>query len=201
MKKKKKKTDEVRSSLEIGLEKAEKMGKGEQNPSDNEREPVVEVSRRELDALREKAAQTDKCREQMLRLAAEFENFKKRIERERADALKYALDNVMYELITVIDNFERALAAFESGTDPDRIREGVGLIYSQLLSLLKKHGVEPIEARGAPFDPERHEAIGHEPSSQPEGTILAEHGKGYMLHDRLLRPSTVTISKGSTQRG
>jgi molecular chaperone GrpE len=144
--------------------------------------------------LAEAQRQRDEYQDLLLRTRAEFTNFQKRA-RAQADAdRQYAVGPLALDLVAVLDNFERAAdAARQAGATS--IVEGLDMVHKQLLAVLAKHGVEPIAALGQPFDPNQHEALTQQPSAEhPEGTVVAELGKGYKLRDRILRPSKVVVS-------
>lgn len=188
---------DVKSNLEIAMAKAGEMAPGAP-PHGKEARPPEE----ELGALREKAAKADEYYDRWLRTAADFENYKKRAERERNDILKYAHEEIMSDLIVVLDNFERALKAAEASADSKQVIDGVKLIRKQLLAVLQKYGLRPVEAIGKPFNPEFHEAVAQvETDEHPEGTVLTEQLKGYTLDSRLLRPAVVVTSKSSAAAG
>ncbi len=129
-------------------------------------------------------------------LYAEFENFKKRAVKDRADTLKFGWEPVARELLQVVDNLERAVEHMPAGTDAN-FAKGIEMVIQQFRSTLQKQGVEAVPTTQASFDPNLHEAVGQEPSQDhPQGTILKEHLKGYTLHGRLLRPARVVISGG-----
>ena len=139
----------------------------------------------------------DAYKEQFLRAVADFDNYRKRIERERRELSEYAAADVLLDLLPIIDNFERALQAPATG-DAEAFKRGVELIHKQMLDLLKKRGVTPIEARGADFDPNFHQAVIHEASDDHrEGEVMQELQRGYLLGDRLLRPAMVKVAKPS----
>jgi molecular chaperone GrpE len=156
----------------------------QQDPQHAEPQPdPLEELRREKDALQDR----------LLRSAAEFDNYRKRVDRERRDLAEYTAADVMKELLPVVDNLERALAAAGEG---DPLRKGVELILKQIQDLLRKRGVKPIEALGADFDPNFHEAVIHEASSEHrEGEVIEELQRGYLLGDKLLRPAMVKVAK------
>lgn len=132
------------------------------------------------------------------RTLADFENFRKRSEREKSDFYKYALQGVLKELLPVLDNFDRALDHAESGDD---FHKGVLLIYKQLVDTLRKHGVKPIDEAGVRFDPNIHEGVMREEDpSVPAQTVTAVLQKGYFLHDRLLRPAMVKVAVGGPEQ-
>lgn len=141
-------------------------------------------------------AERDELAERLLRQAADHENYKKRSEREKADFFKRANESMAADLLPVIDDLERALqAAQEAGGDPTMI-EGLTMIHRELMRILGRHGLEPIEALGQPFDPEFHEAMmQQEDPDQPSNTVINQMQKGYMFQNRLLRPAMVVVSK------
>jgi molecular chaperone GrpE len=136
----------------------------------------------------------DDYRDQALRSRAEFANYQRRA-REQADADRpYAVGPLARDLLETIDNLGRAIDALRASGAPDVIA-GLDMVQKQLLEVLAKHGVEPIAARGVPFDPNLHDAILQQPSAEhPEGTVVDELIKGYKLRDRILRPSKVAVS-------
>jgi molecular chaperone GrpE len=128
-----------------------------------------------------------------LRLAAEKDNLRKRLEREKSEYLQFALSDVLKDFLAVLDNFERALES-EEREDSDSLREGIELIYKQYLDLLKKQGVEPVESEDQSFDPRIQQAFMSEESDEvDEPTVGEVFQKGYMHHDRLLRPALVKV--------
>ena len=133
-------------------------------------------------------------RERYLRLRADFDNFRKRAERERAEVERYAIAEPARQLLPVVDNLERALAASASGTG-DELRRGVEMILRQLEEALKRFGVVAVPAMGERFDPSVHEAVAHEESSGVGvPTVIAEFQRGYRLNDRLIRPAMVKVA-------
>ena len=162
----------------------------------------------EAEALANLAAEYDAYKteseaqhDQMLRTIAEFDNSRKRAEREKEESLKYALESFVKELIPTIDSIERAIQSTKESQDVDALAEGVEMIYKGLLSTLEKRGVTPIEAVNEPFDPMQHEAIMHVESEEvPENNVIEEWQKGYMLHNRVIRPSMVSVSKGKSEQ-
>jgi molecular chaperone GrpE len=156
------------------------------------------ASTAEIDEAAEKAQkELEEARDRLIRLQADFENFRKRTLRERAEAFRYGHQNVVKDLLPTVDNLERAIAhARESGGgDLEGFLQGVELVLRELLGALAKHGVTPIEAEGAPFDPSVHEAMGQNPDeSVAPNTVIQVLEKGYRLLDRLLRPTRVIVS-------
>ena len=146
-------------------------------------------------------AESEKQHDQMLRTIAEFDNSRKRAEREKEESLKYALESFVKELIPTIDSIERAIQSTKESQDVDALVEGVEMIYKGLLSTLEKRSVTPIEAVNKPFDPMQHEAVMHVESEDiPENNVIEEWQKGYMLHNRVIRPSMVSVSKGKSEQ-
>ena len=147
------------------------------------------------DELAEARRERDDYYDRLLRQAAEFDNYRKRTERERREMAQYAAGDVLEALLPVVDDFERALQV-EAGPDAAAYRTGVELIYKQLQDLLARRGVTSIEAVGKPFDPRFHQAITYESSpGRAEGDVLEVVRRGYMLGDRLLRPAMVKVAR------
>ena len=164
------------------LEEQETPGPGPEDTAD-----VVDV-----EALK---SERDALQDRLLRTAAEFDNYRKRIDRERREQSESAATNLLAEVLPVVDNLERALQA-PSGPEAAGYRAGVELIHRQLADLLRKRGVTPIEARGADFDPRIHQAVSQETSTtHRDGEVMEEMQRGYMLGDRLLRPAMVKVAK------
>jgi molecular chaperone GrpE len=150
------------------------------------------ATREELESIRR---ERDELKEQLLRRRAEFENFRKRMERERQNAGTDAVATVLKALVPVLDNLDRALEA--EGSDAS-LREGVELTRRELLAILESQGVKIEDPRGQPFDPERHQALAHEPvPGVAEGTVVEVYRKGYSYRDRLLRPALVKVAAAS----
>ena len=150
------------------------------------------------DPIEELRSEKDALQDRLLRTAAEFDNYRKRMDRERRDLSDYATADILSEFLPIVDNFERALSAASDGADADGLRKGVELIHKQVLDLLKKRGVTQISALGADFDPRIHQAVIHEESDEHrEGEVMQELQRGYMLGERLLRPAMVKVAKRS----
>ena len=139
----------------------------------------------------------DEFKDLLLRKTAEFDNYRRRTERERQSQAESAAADLLGELLPLVDDLERALQA-DAGTEGTAVyRRGVELIHRQMMEILRKRGVRPIEALGADFDPHHHQAVTHEASSgHREGEVIEEYRRGYMLGERLLRPSMVKVAKG-----
>jgi molecular chaperone GrpE len=152
------------------------------------------------DAMAGLQADLDRFRDLALRSQADFENYKKRAKREKEDAVKYANSALLERLVSILDNFELGLEAAKTDGEQSPIYSGMVLVQKQLNDLLAENGLEPIEAEGKKFDPNLHEAIGHEPSQSPEGTVTRQARRGYGFKDRLLRPARVVVSSGSAKK-
>lgn len=174
---------------EEGLETEEAV-----QATQDDKGPDVEILVRELEEAKVKASESQ---DKMLRLAAEFDNTKKRLIREQDTALKFAEENILRELLPTIDNLERALVQGRKTDDVNALLEGVEMVLKGLTASLEKFGLKPINGIGEPFDPNFHEALAMEASKEvPENRILVEFEKGYMYKDRLLRAAKVVVSKG-----
>jgi molecular chaperone GrpE len=136
----------------------------------------------------------DDFKDRWLRKTAEFDNYRKRVERERREQADQAVVDILQELLLVVDDFDRALTV--SGDEGGAYRKGVELIHAKLHDMLRKQGVRAMDVVGSDFDPNVHMAVMHEESPEHrEGEVIGELQKGYMLHDRLLRPAMVKVAK------
>lgn len=146
--------------------------------------------------LEKKESEAKENYDRFLRQVAELENFKKRMAREKGEAIRYANENLMKDLLPVLDNLERAVDHAQGGDNGKPLLEGVEMVLKGFLDVLNKYGVTQIPAKGESFDPEKHEAIARVESEAYEpNTVVEEHHKGYYLLDRLLRPSLVSVAK------
>ncbi len=135
------------------------------------------------------------AQDRYLRLAAEFENYKKRVQKDQVEYAKYATERLLRELLPVLDNLQRALQHAQQSGGTNGLIEGVELTCKQYLEVLSRFGVRPIPSVGLPFDPALHQAVATvAPKGQAPNTIVEEYEKGYFLHDRVLRPATVTVA-------
>jgi molecular chaperone GrpE len=154
-----------------------------------------------LAKYRELGDELSETQERVLRTAADAENFKKRLQREKEEQTRYANESFMRELLPVIDNLERALEHSEADADQGGLLEGLNMTLKGFLDTLTRFGCTPVEAAGKPFDPNFHEAVSQEESADHEpNTVLRELQKGYMLKERLLRPAMVLVSKRTSQQ-
>jgi molecular chaperone GrpE len=165
-----------------------------ENSAPGEGAPLTE---QQIAELKEKAEKAQSYYEQLLRTAADLENYKKRAARERQEAVKFANEGLLEKIIPVLDNFEMALtAAGAANTSVESLQAGISMVHQQLKSALADVGLEEINAAGKPFDPNFHEAISQQESANaPEGQVVQQMRKGYKLRDRLLRPASVIVAK------
>jgi molecular chaperone GrpE len=156
------------------------------------------INAEQLEELKQRAAKADENWDRLLRATADFENFRKRATREKQDAIKYANENLLSKLVTVLDNFDMALAATQNaqGETVQSLQAGVTMIHQQFKAVLTEAGLEEVDATGCVFDPNLHEAVSQQESAEvPEGKVVMQLRKGYKLRDRLIRPATVIVAK------
>ncbi len=172
----------------------------EKPPAEMEPPPAPVAQEDPSEAIEEKCArferERDDARDRMLRVAAEFENWKKRARREAEDAATRGREQLAKELLPALDNFERALEALANGGTLEQLGQGVKLVDKQLHSVLEKFEIKGFEAQGEPFDPNRHDAIQQlETSEVPPGTVAKVFSRGYLIGPRLLRAAMVAVAK------
>jgi len=139
-------------------------------------------------------------KEHLQRLAADFENYRKRVEKEKEDFVKFSKEDLVYEFLPILDNFEMAIHHVKNTTEPKKIIEGIELVERQFHNILKKEGLQVIETKGKKFDPHIHEAIMHEETNKhPEGLIIEELRKGYTLGGKVIRPAQVKVTKNKEE--
>lgn len=187
-------------------------------PCDSGEPPSIpESSASETITVEQLVAALSAEKDRVLRLSAEFENYKKRSSREMADFRKFANETILRQLLIVVDNLERAISSAAPNGDNSQkqgqsegkstpevqdscIIQGVEMTYKDLVKLFEAFSVKPVQAQGKPFDPVFHQAVSHQESDEyPDNTVILELQKGYLLHDRLLRPSMVVVSKASSK--
>ncbi len=147
-----------------------------------------------------KEKEEEPLREQLIRLRADFDNFRKRTQRERNELFLFANESLFLEMLPVIDHFEMGLKSAENHSIDSSVHEGFILVYNQLLDVLKKFNVTSVPALEEMFDPHRHEALTHLPSDQPSETIIEEVRRGYLLGEKLLRAAQVVVSSGPQEQ-
>ena len=165
--------------------------------SETEEQPQPEDTEAELKAAQEQYQETY---DRLLRLSAEFDNYKKRTSREMRDVVRYANEKILKELLLVVDNLERAIdSANQDNASGDSLVQGVDLTLNEVLKILKRYDVQAVKAIGEPFDPAFHQAMmQQEADDTPANTVIQEMQKGYVMHDRLLRPAMVVVSKAKS---
>lgn len=147
----------------------------------------------------EETVKTEEAKEQLLRLRADFENTKKRLEKDKFEAIRFANERLLGEILHVVDNFDRAMTSLSEGHDPEKVKQGLKLAQDELHKVLEVHGVQIIPCVGREFDPKVHEAVAVVESGEvKEGFVIDELQKGYILNGRLLRPSKVRIAGPKT---
>ena len=167
-------------------------------PAENAASPENIATGTVQDPISEAQAEAAKWKDLAARNQAELENYRKRVARERDDDLKRARAGLLEDLLPVLDNFELGMMEVRKGDPKSPIVVGMEMIERQLKDFMSNAGVEPIDAVGAPFDPNLHEAVSQEESKEvPEGKIVRQLRKGFKLRDRLLRAAMVVVSKGS----
>jgi molecular chaperone GrpE len=150
----------------------------------------------DLESLRTKAQERDQFLALLKRTQADFENYQKRNQREREQDRRYMHGAMALDLLPVLDNLERATEAARQAGEKGPLVQGVAMVQSQLLDMLKRHGINPIDAVGQPFDPNLHQAVMQQPSAeQPPNTVLQVLERGFLIHDRVLRPARVVVSR------
>ncbi|PWU06807.1 MAG: nucleotide exchange factor GrpE [Verrucomicrobia bacterium] len=185
--------DEVKASVPEDTAKKEELSGADDAIAREATSPAAGAS--ELQAVK---LEMEKYKDLALRCQAELDNFRKRIVREKEDAIRYANAALLERLLPIVDNFELGLEAAKNTPDASSILLGMGMVQKQLIDFLKENGVQAIEAVGCLFDPNLHDAVSHEYSDEvKDGYVIRQTRRGYKLRDRLLRPSTVVVSKGA----
>ncbi|MBP7950444.1 MAG: nucleotide exchange factor GrpE [Verrucomicrobiales bacterium] len=161
-------------------------------------EPPATANKTGMSELEEARLEAANWKEVALRAAAELDNFRKRVARERQEAVRFANSALLETLLPVLDNFEFGLQAARAESETSSVFIGMSMVHKQLQDFLREQGVEEIPAVGLPFDPNVHDAVSQEPSADtPEGIILSQKRRGYRLRDRLLRPASVVVATTS----
>jgi molecular chaperone GrpE len=172
---------------------------GDASPSNGEQDVATEgrIDAKAQEALAAKVEECKALNEKYLRLAAEFENYKRLTQRDQRDQIKFGNEQLLKELLPVIDNLERAIKAAQDNGGNAALIQGVDLTLKQLCGALTKFGVQTVDTIGKVFDPSAHQAVSHVPSdSAPPNQVIDEFQRGYRLHDRILRAAMVSVSSG-----
>jgi molecular chaperone GrpE len=160
----------------------------------------VQIGKIELETLRQKAQEAESWLNTLKRVKADFDNYQKRIEREKEENQKYLAQSVLCDILPILDNLERAVASLATAKNLEAVSGGLKAIHMELLRMLERHSVRPIESCGKPFDPACHEAVCCEETADcVDSTVIEELARGYRLHDRVLRPAQVKVAKRRTQ--
>jgi molecular chaperone GrpE len=192
------------------MQQPEKNPNEEANPAPETSAPTPESGTHAADAIPSEAAdavaaaldeaknEANRWRESALRAQADVENNRRRMMRELEDARRYANADLLERLLPVLDNFDLGMMAARQSDPTSALVVGLEMVERQLIAFVKESGVEPVDSVGTQFDPNLHEAVGHEPSETvEEGVVMRQLRKGYKLRDRLLRPAMVVVSKGA----
>lgn len=170
---------------ETANENEEEIGQNEQNSEDQTDDMIDSAIEKDL----------AEAKDRVLRLQAEFENYRKRMDRERVEIRRRATEHLVQDLLPVLDHFEMGLQSIQEAYPEDPTVSGIQLVYKQLMQVLQQAGLEEVSAEGHRFDPNLHEAVGNIPTTELEdGTVAQQIRKGYLLNDHLLRPASVMVA-------
>ena len=194
------KSEEIKDTVKTEDPDIQKQAPLEGEPGDES--PKDTAPQTPEEKIEKAEAEAKEAYDRFLRASAELENYKKRTRKEMADFRKYANASLVKELLGVVDNLERAIESSNGSNKEGQLSEGLNLTLKELLKIFKEFHACPIEALGKPFDPCYHQAMmQQETTDQPENVVLNELQKGYMIHDRLLRPAMVVVSKSPAGSG
>lgn len=173
----------------------------ENDPQSQTEEREITLNKADYDAQQQRLRELESMKEQLLRSAADFENAKKRLTRERDEFAKFSQESILKDLLPVLDNFDRALTHADSLGESEKkliksVLTGIQMVQKQMQEILKNHGLAKVESLGKSFDPHKHEAVGTVDSDRPADEVVEECEAGYLLHDRLVRAAKVKISSG-----
>jgi molecular chaperone GrpE len=182
-------------------EKAPSHQEKSEGPSSTEKEKREQTRLEKVQAeLEAKAKEAAERHDQLLRLGAEFENYKKRVQKEKSDLIKFGNESLLRAVLPILDNLERAIDHGKKMNENGPLLQGVEITLRQLLNILERFGVKPVAAMGESFDPEKHEAVSQAESDQEPNRVISELEKGYLFHERLLRPAKVLVSKALLEK-
>ena len=166
------------------------------NVDEKDNDEEAELTKEELNEIKKKSLERDDLLDKLQRLKAEYSNFQKRKSKEIGEIRRFAIQNFVIDITSVLDNFARAIQSTDGANDFDKLLEGIQLVENQFYKTFEDYGVKPVETVGKPFDPVMHEAvIEEEDDNQPHHTVIMELQKGFLLHDRVIRPAKVKVSK------
>lgn len=198
----KKKDNEKNNSGETFIEKKLEAKEGEksQTPKEKPEEKRELTPIEKLQAqLEEKTRESSEYFDKWLRLMAEVENFKKRMQKEKADLLKFGNESLLRAMLPILDNLTRAIEHGKNAQEKSPLLEGVEMTYKEFINILERFGVKPVQAVGEVFDPEKHEAISQKESDLEPHRVISAVQSGFFYHDRLLRPARVIVSQGKAE--
>jgi molecular chaperone GrpE len=205
MSQKKKIKIDIEDKDAVSSENAEKQAPENDTPIKSEKVVAdnadTENALKEMEArFKTKEEEAKETYDRLLRVSADFENYKKRSSREMEEFRKYANQSLLKEMLSVVDNLELAINSSNDGKNPDKtLIDGLNLTLNEILRVFEKFNVTPIEAQGKAFDPAYHEAVMREETDDyPENSVISEFQKGYLIHDRLLRPAMVVVAVPKT---
>ncbi|MDK2918290.1 MAG: molecular chaperone GrpE [Candidatus Petromonas sp.] len=201
--------DNVKKTKEFNLEKENEATKGDVDSNlEAIQEELVEETNEENcerqsepleneEEINKYIKEIEEYKDKYLRLSADFQNYKKRVEREKKEIYNYGSEKVILDILPILDNLERAIHSAENdGGENNNLKSGIEMVYKQFMDALKKHGVEVIECVGKEFDPNRHHAVMQEESQESDSNIVIEEfQRGYMLNSKVIRPSMVKVAK------
>jgi|JI10StandDraft_1071094.scaffolds.fasta_scaffold255524_2 molecular chaperone GrpE len=180
--------------IDIDQDLVDEAMKAIEDPKSTEATKESELSSEDKSKIQQEPS-ADEYRDRWIRVTADFDNFRKRVQKEKSDLIKYGNETLIKELLPVLDNFERAISSPPQGSSESFV-QGVQMIYSQLLGMLERFGVSTETVKGKIFDPNLHEAMSYkEDTTSAPHTVLEEHQKMYFLNKKLIRPALVTVSK------
>jgi len=189
--------------VKANQEKSEKPDKKQKKQESTDQAAQAAPEEDLLERIRALEQEVKESQDQLLRKAAEFENSRKRLAREKEESIKYANAALLGDVVPIIDDFERAIQSAADSKDFDAFHTGVSMIEKQMVSMLERNwGLKRFSANGEPFDPEKHEAIAVEETDQHDSeVVLEDYQKGYLLHDRVLRPAKVKVARPIAPEG
>ncbi|MGR3294340.1 MAG: nucleotide exchange factor GrpE [Candidatus Scalindua sp.] len=189
------KKTELKADTDVNTNMENSEGTAQEETQDDV-EALADLTKEEIVELKKKADERDTYLDQLLRTKAEFMNYQKRVVKENESTSQFAVQSLILDFLPELDNFDRALKLADNSKDFDKFVDGIKLIEVQLFKVLGKYGVEPIETVGKAFDPNLHEAVMEEENNEmPHHTIIDEFQKGFLLKERVIRPSKVKVSK------
>jgi molecular chaperone GrpE len=189
--------------LKTDHEKSDKTDKKQKKKESSDQAAQIAPEADLQERIQQLEQEVEESKDQLLRKAADFENFRKRLAREKEESIKYANAALLSDVVPIIDDFERAIQSAADSKDFDAFHTGVSMIEQRMVGMLERNwGLKRFSANGEPFDPEKHEAIAVEETDQHDTEIVLEdYQKGYLLHDRVLRPAKVKVARPVAPEG